>query len=1365
MTDNKEKKSLDVVEEKLKSVPGEPEAVEKEVHLGVAGNVARIFISSPLTPMLIILFILMGLAGIVFTPRQEDPQITVPMVDIFVRYPGASAQQVTALVAKPLERIMSEMSGVKHIYAAAQRDSAIVTVQFKVGQKMGPSLTKLYSKLNSNKDKMPPGVTSYIVKPKDINDVPGLTLTLWSNQVNDASLRLVALDVLQKLSEVPNSNQGFVVSGRTEQLRVEVLPEKLAGYGITLQQIANTIRQANSEESVGNIEAWDKSFKVYTGSFLRTAQDVENVVVGIKDGLPVYIRDVANVINGPSEVTKLVTQYTGPASKEKEVANGAQAVTIAIAKKKGSNGVSVYKALLAKVNAIKGVIIPDNVHVFVSRDYGVTANNKVNELIFKLFVATGIVTLLIWYALGWRPAVVVLIVIPIVILFTVFSAMILGQSINRVSLFALIFSIGILVDDAIVVIENIYRHWLIKGDMSEKVSIDAVREVGNPTILATFTVIAALLPMGAVRGMMGPYMLPIPILGTVAMLVSLFAAFAFTPWLANRLKPSMEQLRKSEEKEHRANDRLARFFRRMICPLVDNKKLGYGFLISLFVLFFASCAMFYTKAVSVKMLPLDNKAEFDIVINFPEGTSLIDTANLAATLAGEARKFKNVVALQSYVGTASPYDFNGLVRHYYLRDKPWQADIQVELTDKDKRDVTSHQIVEKMRKVMAPVAKAAGARIQMVEMPPGPPVLQSVVAIIYGPNAKTRRKFAHDMTLMFEKAPSITDVDNLMQDPYEIWRFEVDRDKALREGISFDAINQTLAMAVGGYRLGDIKRGSVVDPTYIVLQVPQSVRSEFSRLGTIPVQAANGALVPLSELGTFVKGIEQDVIYQKDLRNVEFVTGASAGKLAAPIYGMFQVDDMLKNYIAPDGVKVAHGFIHGGYFGPPANSRKSAFEWGGEWTVTYETFRDMGGAFLIAMVLIYMLVVVEFKNYIFASIIMAPIPLTLIGIIPGHWLLNASFTATSMIGWIALSGIIVRNSILLVDFTRHEVLRGIDVRDAVINACRARTRPILITALALVGGSSVILTDPIFQGMAISLLFGVIVSTILTLFIIPLGCISAKNAFAVCPAGSVKATVEEEYIDSLEPPSCEYKTPVWMSVYSAVVSIVNWIFVIVKTFYNLVRLLISVIREKLTSSHATPPTEPGTPGSSSPTPVPPAPPVPSTPAASTDVHSTVKTKTAESDASATASVADLATEKTESTDINQEKIAKPDVNHEVVKKAMVKKAMVKKAMVKKGIVKKETVKKKEGKTVPKKSVVKKKISVKTLPVKKTTGENSPVKKGRPEKVPGRKITVKKVPAKKSPSGKRRGIRLKVDNDQMPDNHKSDNHKSDKDSGE
>ncbi len=1302
MADNKETNQLETQKHKL----------------GLAGATAKAFINSPLTPMLIIIFILMGIAGMAFTPRQEDPQISVPTIDIFVQYPGASAEQVATLAALPLQRIMGEMSDVKNVFGVSQRDSALVVVEFEVGEDMEHSLIKLYSKLDSNQDLMPPGVT-YLVKPKSVDDVPGLTITLWSNEVDDASLRLVALDTLQRLSEVENSSQGFVVSGRVEQLRVEVLPEKLAGFGISLPRLAQVIRQANSEKSVGDIEIGDRSFNVYTGSFLQSARDVENIVIGISDGIPVYIRDVANVLHGPSEVHSMVRHYTGLASADSEVADGAAAVTLAIAKKRGSNGVVVYREIIERLELLKGEIIPDNVNVHISRNYGETANDKVNELITSLFIATAIVTFLVWFALGWRSALVVLTVIPIVILFTIFSALVLGLTIDRVSLFALIFSIGILVDDAIVVVENIYRHWLMKEDMSEEVSIEAVDEVGNPTILATFAVIAALMPMGAVSGMMGPYMSPIPILGSVAMLFSLFAAFAFTPWLVNKMKPSMATLKRHAEKDHKGSERIGKFYRKTIIPLSERKGLGYGFLASLFVLFFASVILFYTHDVSVKMLPLDNKAEFNVVLNFPEGTSLIRTANLMSSLVAEARKFEDVVAIQSYVGTASPYNFNGLVRRYYLRSEPWQADMQIQLTHKSKRELTSHEIATAMREILTPIARQAGARIQVVEMPPGPPVLQSVVAEIYGPDAETRRQFARDMTEMFEQAESITDVDNLMQGHFEIWRFEVDRDKALRRGVTIDLINTTLNMAMGGYVVGDLKRGAVVEPTFIVLQVPLSVRPEFSRLGSIPVQAPDGAMLPLSELGRFVKDVEEDIIFHKNLREVEFVTGENFGELAAPIYGIFQVGDMLADYIAPDGVAVEHGFFDGPFFGPPADSRQSGIEWTGEWTVTYETFRDMGGAFILAMVLIYMLVVIEFKNFIFPAIIMAPIPLTLVGIIPGHWLLDAEFTATSMIGWIALSGIIVRNSVLLVDFTRHEVERGVPVVDAVINACQTRTRPIVITALSLVGGSSVILADPIFEGMAISLLFGVVISTILTLFVIPLGCISAKKAFPNLNGGVAG-------VDDMDktPDVDEYKTPLWMRIYSVIVAIVGWLFVIVSMVFNLLRMLIARLMPKSQPPADEPPASPP-PVTTPPTAPAPAP-VDKTVATSEKAEAKKASTAEKSTVTEDASVKKTHAQKKEVVTIPDEKTVAAQERSEAKKVAVAKESKVSRevpvekvpAMV--APVKKATAKKATAKKVAKKKAVKKAIV--------------------------KKVAVKKTPAKKLSSNTRRGIRLKDDSD-------------------
>ncbi len=1086
--------------------PQDPSAHAHGHTLGLAGRMTRAFIHSPLSPLLLLASLSVGILGLLFTPRQEDPQISVPMIDVFFGYPGASAEQVASLAVDPLERIMSEIPGVKHVYSASQRGGGMVTVEFDVGEEMEPSLVKLYDKLMSNMDKVPPGVTEPLVKPKGVDDVPVVTLTLWSHDLDDAALRLIGLDVLQRLKEVPDTSQSFIVGGRSEQIRVEVFPERLAGYGVSAGQLAHTISTANAEQGAGYAESAGGSFELYSGAFLTRAEDIERLVVGVRNGAPIYVRDVALVREVAEETRALVQYYTGRAYGQDfekrfdvkppiEAGDGTPAVTIAVAKKPGTNGVTVAAAILEQVEQLKGRIIPDNVQIAVTRNYGETANDKVNELIFKLFIATGAVTLLIWFFLGFRAAVVVLIVIPVVILVTVFSAWLLGYTIDRVSLFALIFSIGILVDDAIVVIENIYRRWLIKGEVDTETSVDAVREVGNPTILATFTVIAALLPMGFVSGMMGPYMEPIPVLGSVAMLFSLFAAFIFTPWLAIRIRPSLAKLDKAQVKEHRQSERLDGVFRRMLTPLIDHRGRQVMLRVSIYAVFALLCAMFYTTHVTVKMLPFDNKPEFNVVVNMPDGTALPETANVIQRLSEEVLDIPEVVAIQTYAGTASPFNFNGLVRHYYLRQDSWQGDIQIQLLHKNDRERSSHQIASAAREALTPIASDLGAKIQIVEMPPGPPVLQTIVAEIYGPDQHTRRKVARDITGLFEEAPSVVDVDNYLQDPYEIWRFVVDREKAVRRGVSVEDVNTQLGMVMGDFKLGDVKVGRVLEPRYITLQAPMALRSQFSRMGELPIPSSQGNLIPLGELGQFERITQDPIVFHKDLRPVEYVTGDVAGRLGAPIYGMLEVEDLLADYVAPDGIRVETE-----YLGPPKDSFASAFEWTGEWTVTYETFRDMGLAFAAAMVLIYMLVVWEFGNFRLPGIIMAPIPLTLIGIIPGHWLFDAEFTATSMIGFIALAGIIVRNSILLVDFSKQAVEAGTDLREAVIQSCRTRTRPILITAFALVLGSSVILTDPIFEGMAISLMFGVMVSTLLTLVIIPLGCVRARNSFAIPPA-------------------------------------------------------------------------------------------------------------------------------------------------------------------------------------------------------------------------------------------------------------------------
>ncbi|WP_428095779.1 efflux RND transporter permease subunit [Candidatus Thioglobus sp.] len=1062
---------------------------DNELDLGIAGKLTKAFITSPLSIIIFFAMLGAGIIGLIATPRQEDPQISVPLIDLFVEYPGASSEEVSNIIVKPLERLMSQILGVKHVYSVSDKGKGIITVEFDVGQEMNASILKVRDKTLANLEFMPPGAKQPLIKPKEIDDVPIINLTLWSKSLDDGQLRSLGLELIQQLEKVKDTNNGFIVGGRKEIFHIDAYPGRLAGYGVSIQQIAGTIGGANVREHTGNIELNGFNMEVYSGDFFKKVEDIENLVVAISEGKPVYVRDVADVYYAPEETQHMVSYYTGKANKSGVKATAEQAVTIAIAKKYGSNGVAVAENILAKVAELKGRLIPDNVEIAVTRNYGKSAEDKVNSLIKKLFIATGAVTLLVWFALGWRPAVVVTLVIPVVLLMTIFSAWILGMTIDRVSLFALIFSIGILVDDAIVVTENIYRRWLIDHKITIATAIDAVREVGNPTILATFTVVAALVPMAAVSGMMGPYMAPIPVLGSVAMMFSLFAAFVFTPYFIMVFVPPLNVLHKMHEKEQKESEKMSNFFHKLILKLFETKLFGIGFLVGLIILFFLAMSMFYTTAVPVKMLPLDNKSEFGVMLDMPDGTALANTTSTLHLMAQTLRNMPEVVDIQAYSGTAKPFDFNGLVRHSYLRQSSSLGELQIQLAEKSERSRSSHEIALEARELIKTIAEDAGADYAVVEMPPGPPVLRPVVAEIYGPDKQTRRKLANDLTELFIESGTMADVDNLMRDEYPVINFQVDTAKASRFGVSVMTIKETLAMAMSSFNVGTIRLKNALEPSYINLQVPLSKRAQLSYLTQLPVPSTQGGMIPISELGSFSYKKQDDLIYHKDLTPVEYVLGEPIGRLSAPIYAMFAVDDLLLRYQTLDGTQ-----LQGEYLGPPEDQNIPGFTWGGEWTVTYETFRDMGTAFAIALVVIYMLVVWQFGNFIIPAVIMAPIPLTLLGIVPGHWLLGAEFTATSMIGWIALAGIIVRNSILLVDFTVQEYAKGVPFFDAVISSCASRTRPIMITAFALVGGSSVILSDPIFQGMAISLLFGVLVSTILTLIVIPLGTLSAGEA-------------------------------------------------------------------------------------------------------------------------------------------------------------------------------------------------------------------------------------------------------------------------------
>jgi multidrug efflux pump subunit AcrB len=1072
----------------------EPETPETKPSrsLGVAGSIAKIFVSSPLAPLLLIVLLAAGILGLISTPRASNPQISVPMIDIFVGYPGHSPAEVSRMVSDPLERMMSELPGVRHVYSVSNRGESMVTVRFQVGRRMGPSLVEVYNKLAANMNRIPPGASHPLVRAKGINSVPFMTFTLWSREVGPATLNEIARTALQHLKQVPQTGESFIVHGPQETLTVDIHPGRLAAYGITPQQVAQTIKASNAQTETGRTDVQNMQMRVVTGQFLRTPAEVRNLVVGVYEGEPVYLFQVAQVRLGPSDPHSLVTYYQ-KASKNQPEVDGAPAVTIALAKIAGSNGVTVARALIQKMHSLEGTVIPGNVHVSITRDNGKKANAKVDSLLFKLFVVTAAVTLLMLLALGWRAAAVVVITIPLILLITVFSAWLLGITINRVSLFGLIFSIGILVDDSIVIVENVYRRWLQEGTTSTETLIDAVREVGNPTILATFTVIAALLPMGFVGGMMGPYMAPIPVLGSIAMLFSLFTAFALVPWLMLRFKPSLKSLERMHKSEHRQATWLRKFFRNTLIPLIRRKFYGRLFLGGIVVAFFASLALFLVEWVPFTMLPHGNSSAFNVVINLPAGTAMPVTANVTAEVVQSLQGMKDVQALQSYVGTPEPYDFNGMVRHYYLRNQPWQAMIHVQLLDKGERSASSSELAVVARRLITPIAAQHQAHIVVVQSPPGPPVLAPVVAEVYGPSAAIREAVTRQVTAEFARAKNLTEVDSTLEAPHDYWHFHLNVIKAGMAGVRPSALNETLAMTLGGYKLGNFTPYGQNLAVPAVLQAPLALRSNVYSLAALPIPSVSYGAVPLYTLGHFNRERAEQPIYQQDLKPVEYVTAGCKGRLDAPLYGMLEVEDALSGYLTPDGHPLGIDWIS------VPSGNHATIKWGGAWTVTYKTFRDMGIAFAVAIVLIYMLVVWEFGNFVIPAIIMVPIPLTLIGILPGHWLFGASFTATSMIGFIALAGIIVRNSILLVDYSQQRVAEGMPVMDALIEACATRTRPIVITALALMLGSAEIITSPIFRGMGISLLFGVMISTILTLLVIPLGCVSGRAAF--CPAG------------------------------------------------------------------------------------------------------------------------------------------------------------------------------------------------------------------------------------------------------------------------
>jgi multidrug efflux pump subunit AcrB len=1080
---------------------------------GLSGRIAALFIGSKLTPLIMVGALLLGLFAIVTTPREEEPQIVVPMADVWLPFPGASAKVVEEQLTKPFERKLSEIKGVEYVYSISRPGGALIIVRFYVGQPMEQSLVDLYDKLMSNQDLLPPGAEPFLVKPKDVNDVPIVTVTLSSERYGEFELHRLAEQVLEEAKKVAGTSGGFIAGGRMRELAVQIDPARLKAYGLTPLHVAAVIRGENRALPTGRFDSRNQNFLVETGRFIRSRADLESLVVGVSEQRPVYLRHVAEVRDGPAEATSYVWFGLGAggardtANVKRETGGPAAhfspftvheepAVTVAIAKQGGTNAVTVAEQVIRKVEDMKGVTVPSDVRVTVTRDYGETAQEKANELLWHLGIAVVAVVLFLGVALGPRPALVVSLAIPLTLALTLFTSMLIGYTINRVTLFALIFSIGILVDDAIVVVENTYRHLTLRLRPHDEASIYAVDEVGNPTILATFTVIAALLPMAFVSGLMGPYMRPIPVNASIAMFYSLLVAFVVIPWfcrtcyraLGGNSTLSTQPASPAQRGEHSALEEAgltARLYRRVLSPLLAHPILAYSFLGLVVLLLAGSCFLFYTRHVVVKMMPFDNKSELQLVIDMPEGTTLEETARATKALTQYVRTVPEVRDYQAYVGTASPFNFNGLVRHYFLRTLPHEADIQINLAAKDQRKAQSHDIAQRLRPPVQEIARQYGANVKIVEVPPGPPVQSVLVGEIYGPDYARQIAVAREVRSLFESTSGVVDVDDFIEADQAKYVFTVDHAKAALAGIPTDDIVQTLRMALEGTKVGLVHIPQEKSLVQIVLRLPLAERTGLEHLGEIGLRTKSGGMVQLSELLTVEQTIQDNAIYHKNQKPVVYlvadVGGPGAEQAESPVYGVLGVGKQLAQYRPAEGYEIEQF-----YRAQPWSEDKIAMKWDGEWHITYETFRDMGIAFAVAMVLIYLLIVGQFQSFLTPLIIMAPIPLTLIGILPGHWLTGSYFTATSMIGFIALAGIIVRNSILLVDFIQLQERAGVPLSEAVIRAGAIRTRPILLTAAALMVGAVVIILDPIFQGLAVSLLFGVGASTVLTLLVIPL---------------------------------------------------------------------------------------------------------------------------------------------------------------------------------------------------------------------------------------------------------------------------------------
>ena len=1051
--------------------------------MGISGRIARFFQDSQLTPLAALVALLLGLFAILATPREEEPQIDVTMANVFVPFPGASVRDVESLVTMPAEQVLAQMSGVEHVFSVSRPGMSVLTVQFKVGVARTEAIVRLRDTLAANRDWVSPelGVGEPVIKPRGIDDVPVVALTLASRDPSHGAydVERVAHAVEGDLKRVPGTREVTTLGGPGRTVRVLLDPDRMNASGVAALDVRNALQLSSVALPAGAIVRDNREVVVETNNYLESAADVRALVVGAADRRPVYLGDVAEVRDGPESPVRYAWIGTGPASSGASPGVERPAVTIQVTKKPGENAVVVTRAVLARMAQLRGTLIPADVDYTVTRDYGVTANDKAQTLIKKLIFATLSVVVLVFAALGRREAVIVGAAVVLTLAATLFASWAWGFTLNRVSLFALIFSIGILVDDAIVVVENIHRRRCAEEGPLHGIIPDAVDEVGGPTILATLTVIAALLPMAFVSGLMGPYMSPIPINASMGMLISLAIAFTVTPWLALKLLG-----RGHAHAASALDERIARFFAAALAPFVageraarNRRRLGAG--IALAIAF--SVGLAGIRLVVLKMLPFDNKSEFQVVVDMPAGTPVEVTAATLHALGAEVATVPEVRDYEAYAGLASPINFNGLVRQYALRADPWQGDLQVNLVDKSKRHRKSHEIARELRPKLEAVGARWNANVKVVEVPPGPPVLSPIVAEVYGPEEAGRIRVAKQVRAALAATPDVVGIDDTVQDAAPRIVLRVDQAKAALLGVSRRDVVDTIRMGLEGSDVTPLHDGFSKYEVPVRVVLPAERKGSLDDLLKLTLRAPEGALVPLAELVRAVPNERERPAYRKDLLPVVYVTADEAGRLDSPLYGLFAARGRIAGQALPDGGTLGEYFIRQ----PRDPWREYAIKWDGEWQVTYETFRDMGAAYAVGLILIYLLVVAQFRSYVVPLVIMAPIPLTVIGVMPGHALLGAPFTATSMIGMIALAGIIVRNSILLVDFVNQRLEEGVALEQAVIDSAAARAKPIALTALAAMIGAGFILDDPIFNGLAISLIFGILVSTLLTLVVIP----------------------------------------------------------------------------------------------------------------------------------------------------------------------------------------------------------------------------------------------------------------------------------------